>query len=701
MSAAFDDNLIFDVATAISTEARAFSNAGRSGLDYWTPNINQFKDPRWGRGQETPGEDSFRVQQYLKALVAGFEGPQEGAGPAKIIATCKHYAAYDLEDWQGNLRYDFDAKVSQQDLFEYYLAPFQTCARDVQVGSIMCSYNAINGIPTCADPWLLQTVLREHWNWKADYQYVVSDCGAVENIFTPHNYTSTKEQAVAAALKAGTDLDCGTYYPSHLPGAYEQNLINDTILDQALTRLISAQIKVGYFDAASATPYRSLSWANVSTPAHQTLAQVAAEKSAVLLKNNGVLPIVVSEDKPQTWALVGAWANASTDLQGNYPGIAPFLHSPIYAAEQLPGVIIHYSPATAASKDPLTDEFLNKLKHADVVLFADGISNANEAETLDRTIISWTPSQLSLISSLAHLGKPLIILQMGGGQLDDTPLLQNTNISAIIWGGYPGQDGGPALMNIIIGAVAPAGRLPVTQYPADYADAVPMTDMALRPDEEMGRLGRTYRWFGEAVLPFGFGLHYTTFDVFVRDEADTHTLKHSYAIKDLVENCDRKQHTYLDTCPFANITVSVRNTGLSPATGEDNNITSDYVLLAFLTTTDAAKDVPLKTLVGYTRLSSIAAGESKMATIPLTLASLARRDTHGDAVLYSGRYRIEFDVDGAASVDFELVGDEAVVIESVPRMDEGRLKWTAPKEAEFAAAKGGEQVRLGVEVEEL
>jgi xylan 1,4-beta-xylosidase len=177
-SSAFDDQLVQDIASVISTEARAFSNAARAGLDFFTPNINPYRDPRWGRGAETPGEDPFRIQNYVRNLLIGLEGTHDGSFNAtakpfkKMIATCKHFAAYDLEDWDGDVRYGFDARVTSQDLAGYFLPPFQTCARDQNVGSIMCSYNAVNGVPSCANGYLMESILREHWGWSADNNYV-------------------------------------------------------------------------------------------------------------------------------------------------------------------------------------------------------------------------------------------------------------------------------------------------------------------------------------------------------------------------------------------------------------------------------------------------------------------------------------------------------------------------------------------------
>src|ERR1700761_6302264 len=183
MSAAFDDDLLEQVATVISTEARAFNNFGRAGLDYWTPNINPFKDPRWGRGQETPGEDPLHISRYVLRLISGLQGGLKPEPFLKVAADCKHFAAYDLENWEGNVRFGFNAVVSQQDLVEYYLPPFQSCVRDANAASVMCSYNAVNGIPSCANEFLLKTVLQGLYGFSETEKWVVSDCGAIWNMY--------------------------------------------------------------------------------------------------------------------------------------------------------------------------------------------------------------------------------------------------------------------------------------------------------------------------------------------------------------------------------------------------------------------------------------------------------------------------------------------------------------------------------------
>jgi beta-D-xylosidase 4 len=645
MGAAFDDALIKDVATVISTEARAFSNDGRTGLDFWTPNINPFRDPRWGRGQETPGEDPFHLSSYVSALIDGLQG---GVAPKykRIVATCKHYAGYDIEDWQGHARFGFDAIISPQDLVEYYLPPFQECARDSNVGGFMCSYNAVNGVPACADPYLLQTILREKWNWTGEQQWVTSDCGAIDNVFTDHNFTKTPEQAVAASLKAGTDIDCGGYYQKYLPNAYKEGLFDESVLDMALVRQYSSLVRLGYFDPSEDQPYRSLHFDSVNTAFSQALAKRAAIEGIVLLKNNGFLPLSLTPNS--SIALLGDWADATTQMQGNYQGVAPFLISPLSAAKKL-NISVSHVDSPEATKD------------SDIIIYIGGIDNNIEAEGKDRNLISWNATQLENIAKIAAYGKKVLVVQMGGGHVDSSAIANNPNISALIWGGYPGQSGGEALFDIIIGKAAPAGRLPITQYPASYVSEVPMTDMSLRPSPRSP--GRTYKWYtGKPVFEFGHGLHYTNFSAsIVPSKSSTGTsegLSSSYAIADLISMCKNTINTptssvkYMDKCTFGKLPVSVKNTG---------KITSDFVTLAFLAGSFGPKPYPKKSLVAYTRLIGIAGGSSKIANLNMTLGNLARVDMNGNKVLYPGDYSIVIDNNAFATFNFSLNGDATML----------------------------------------
>ncbi|KAI0673711.1 glycoside hydrolase family 3 protein [Trametes maxima] len=656
MGAAFDDPLIRAIATIVSTEGRAFNNAGRAGLDYWTPNINPFKDPRWGRGQETPGEDPFHLSQYVYNLIVGLQGGLDPKPHFKVVADCKHFAAYDLDNWEGVVRYGFNAVVSQQDLSEFYLPPFQSCVRDAKVASVMCSYNAVNGIPSCANKFLLQDILRDQWGFTDD-RWVTSDCDAVQNIFTPHNYTTDPAQAAADALLAGTDIDCGTFSSTYLPDALKRGLVKTADLRRAAIRQYASLVRLGYFDPAASQPYRQLGWSDVSTPQAQQLAHTAAVEGIVLLKNDGVLPL---SKRSRKLALIGPWANATTLMQGNYQGVAPYLISPFQGAQQA-GFEVEYVLGTGVTTRDDKSGFpaaIAAAKRADVVIFAGGLDETVEREEVDRLNVTWPGNQLELVTELERVGKPLIVAQFGGGQLDDSALQKSRAVNAIIWGGYPGQSGGAALFDIITGKAAPAGRLPITQYPAVYAEQVPMTDMSLRPSAT--NPGRTYKWYsGTPVYEFGFGLHYTTFafswaargaDADANNStsasADFGGPSPSYSIQDLVAH-GRKSAPFLDLAPLDTFRVRVTNTGKT---------TSDYVALLFVSGAFGPAPHPKKQLVSYTRVHGLGPRRSTVAELPVTLGAIARADEKGVKWVHPGTYTIALDTDGALKHTFTLTG---------------------------------------------
>lgn len=364
----------------------------------------------------------------------------------------------------------------------------------------MCSYNAVNGIPTCADPWvchssplppfppsplfppptqltappqkqLLDTLLRKHWNWTATDQYVVSDCGALQNVYQDHHYGASAADAAARSLNAGTDLDCGSWYPRNLPAALASGAVSNATLDQSLVRRYASMVRLGYFDPPASQPYRKLGWADVGTPAAQALARRAAVEGLVLLKNSrGALPL--DKGKIKTLGVVGAMANATKSMQGTYDGPAKQVPSP-FAAFQAAGftVISGTQPQDVVAK-------------ADAVVYVGGIDDGTEAEDRDRNEITWPAAQLSAIRAMAKVagaaGRPFVVIQMGT-MLDSSELKADDGVSALLWVGYPGQDGGPAMVDVVTGTVAPAGGLSVTQYAAGYTKEVKMTDMGVRP----------------------------------------------------------------------------------------------------------------------------------------------------------------------------------------------------------------------------
>ncbi|RAQ51277.1 exo-1 [Aspergillus flavus] len=644
-AASFDDTLIRKIAEVIGREGRAFGNNGFSGFDFWAPNINGFRDPRWGRGQETPGEDPLVAQNYIRNFVPGLQG--DDPKNKQVIATCKHYAVYDLETG----RYGNNYNPTQQDLSDYFLAPFKTCVRDTDVGSIMCSYNSVSGIPACANEYLLDEVLRKHWNFNSDYHYVVSDCGAVTDIWQYHNFTDTEVAAASVALNAGVDLECGSSYLK-LNESLAANQTSVKVMDQSLARLYSALFTVGFFDGGK---YDKLDFSDVSTPDAQALAYEAAVEGMALLKNDDLLPLD-SPHKYKSVAVIGPFANATTQMQGDYSGDAPYLISPLEAFGDSRWKV-NYALGTAINNQNTSgfEEALAAANKSDLIIYLGGIDNSLESETLDRTSLTWPGNQLDLITSLSKLSKPLVVVQFGGGQVDDSDILKNKDIQALVWAGYPSQSGGTALLDVLVGKRSPAGRLPVTQYPASYADQVNIFDINLRPTDSYP--GRTYKWYtGKPVLPFGYGLHYTKF-MFDWEK----TLNREYNIQDLVASCRNSSGGPInDNTPLTTVKARVKNVG---------HKTSDYVSLLFLSSKNAGPAPrPNKSLVSYVRLLNIARGSDQVAELPLTLGSLARADENGSLVIFPGRYKIALDHSEELTFEFTLKGSPAV-IETLPIPD--------------------------------
>ncbi|OGE51043.1 hypothetical protein PENARI_c015G01191 [Penicillium arizonense] len=659
LAAAFDDEMIYQVADTISTEARAFSNAGHAGLDYWTPNVNPYRDPRWGRGSETPGEDPRRIKGYAAHFLRGLGGDQNST--KKTLTNCKHYAGYDLETWGGYSRYGFKANITMQDLVEYYLPPFQQCARDSKVDSIMCSYNMVNNTPACTNSYLINRVLRQHWNWTASSQYIVTDCGVVNETVMRTHYTSSLAEFSALMFETGIDLVCTGGSPAAISEAYMKSLLPEKTIDASLRRQYEALVHVGYFGPNWTDPYVSLDWSAVNTPRSQALARRTAAQSMVLLKNNGTLPIPFMTH-PRV-ALIGVYANATWEMLGSYFGVPPYYHSPLYAAQQRGLKAVYASgPSTSQNATGNWTAQIEAAKNADVVIYFGGIDVSTSSELNDRSSVSWPASQLSLIKEVCALGKPCVVVQLGD-QLDDTALLNNSNVSAILWASYPGQDGGPAIFDVLTGSIPPAGRLPVTQYPTSYVDQIPMTDMGLQPQDD--RPGRTYWYYEDDVLPFGYGLHYTNFTALIQGPRSTRQSSSTqedtlhlgaYHINELIADCG-SQH--LDLCPLPPVAVAVTNTG---------NRRSDFVVLGFIANKLGPPPHPIKKLGAYTRVKAISPNETRSALLNLSLGDMARVTERGDRVLFPGVYKILIDVPTQSTATLELLGSETT-LESWPQRE--------------------------------
>ncbi|KAL2345467.1 hypothetical protein Fmac_006752 [Flemingia macrophylla] len=526
-AASFNASLWQAIGRVVSDEARAMYNGGTAGLTYWSPNVNIFRDPRWGRGQETPGEDPVLAGTYAASYVRGLQGTD--GNRLKVAACCKHFTAYDLDNWNGVDRFHFNARVSKQDIEDTFDVPFRMCVSEGKVASVMCSYNQVNGVPTCADPNLLKNTVRGLWQLDG---YIVSDCDSVGVFYDNQHYTSTPEEAAADAIKAGyvvahiqltsrfsflttgLDLDCGPFLAVHTQDAVKKGLLTETDVNGALVNTLTVQMRLGMFDGdPSAHPYGHLGPKDVCTPAHQYLALEAARQGIVLLKNTGpVLPL--SPHHHRTVAVIGPNSNATVTMIGNYAGIACGYTSPLQGIGRYAGTIHQLGcENVACTNDRQFGLAINAARQADATVLVMGLDQSIEAETVDRTGLLLPGHQQDLVSKVASASKgPTILVLMSGGPVDITFAKNHPRIAGILWAGYPGQAGGAAIADILFGTANPGGKLPVTWYPQDYLTKLAMTNMAMRASKSAGYPGRTYRFYnGPMVYPFGHGLSYTHF----------------------------------------------------------------------------------------------------------------------------------------------------------------------------------------------
>lgn len=482
----------------------------------------------------------------------------------------------------------------------------------------------------------------------------------------------------------------------HLPGAFAQKLVNETVLDQSLVRQYSSLVRLGWFDSADSQPYRQLGWDAVATNASQQLARGVQQR--VLSCSRMMAYYRWSSTPRRQWDslvtgqmqlrnyLVCSTAHrtrldAPLTVSGNYAGEPTYLHGPPYAM-QAENITVNYAGGNPGGQgDPTTNRWTNLkpvMDESDVLIYVGGIDNSVEEEGQDRTSLQWSGAQLDVIGQLAETGKPTIIVSMGGGQIDSSPIVNNQNISALLWAGYPGQDGGSAIVDILTGKAAPAGRLPQTQYPSKYISKVPMTDMALRPGKN--NPGRTYKWYNSTpVFEFGFGMHYTSFSAKIASP-----FNQRYAIADLTSACSINA-TNIDRCKFASVQIEITNTGTTA---------SDYVTLGYIAGNHGPSPQPKKSLVSYQRLFNIAGGATDTATLNITLASLLRVDEMGNKVLYPGNYSLLVDNGPLAVANFTLTGDQEV-LENWPQPPANRTgNGVSGLEGYFVAGYGSNQESL-------
>jgi beta-glucosidase len=632
-ASAWNPKLLHQEGTVIGIEGRAKFNDYASkhngdskwwtGMTFWTPNINIFRDPRWGRGQETYGEDPYLTGAVAVEFIKGIQGDDPNYMLA--MACAKHYAVHSGPELD---RHRFDARPSDRDLYETYLPQFERAVREGKVAGVMGAYNSVNGVPACASAFLLDDLLRKQWGFEG---YVVSDCDAISDIWRPqlHHYVNTPEEAAAAAVKAGCNLCCGGDYNA-LVRAVQKELITEKEIDQALYYTFWTRFRLGLFDPPEKVPYSKITIADNDTPEHRQLALQIARQALVLLKNDGILPLDRARFK--RIAVIGPNADSVPVLQGNYNGTASHpvtilkgirqavtnLNIEVSYAQGCPlttetgrGFGRRGAPATPPRPPAeLKAEAMSNVVTADLIIYVGGISPQLEGEMRDRTSIELPQVQEDLLHELQATGKPVIMVNCSGSAV--ALPWEVEHLPAILQAWYPGEEGGRAVGEVLFGDVNPSGHLPVTFYRAT-ADMPSFTDYSMT--------NRTYRYFsGTPLFAFGHGLSYTTFD-FKSGKLESKTIAANGTAK---------------------VTFTLKNAG---------KLDGEEVAQVYFRHVKSRVPQPKLALCGFTRVP-LKHGESSQVTVEVPANRLRYWDTEKKQyVVEPGNYEILI---GAASDDIRL-----------------------------------------------
>jgi len=635
LAAMWDEELMNRVATAISDEARAKRNDfleknknkpedydrpkslwklepvtsgwwGKCpcpyryhGLTYWSPNINIFRDPRWGRGQETYGEDPYLTGRMAVSFINGLQG--DNPKYLKLAATAKHFAVHSGPEPS---RHNFDARVSERDLRETYLAAFRMAVVDGKVASIMGAYNRVDGVPSCASKRLLGDILRREWGFDG---VVVSDVDAILDIPDGHKYARNYAEAAAVSVKSGCDLSGGPSYNT-LTDAAKNGLITENEIDVSVKRNLTLLMKLGIFDPPEKVPYASIPISVNDCAAHRELALKAARASIVLLKNHKEsLPLRKDLKKI---AVIGPNADDPEVLLGNYSGTPSVSCTPLQGIKKKagPGTQVEYIRGCEHAKPGIDPKAVDLARSADVVIMIMGISPRLEGEEMDvtfpgfsggdRTSLNLPGSQEELLKAVHATGKPVVLVLLSGSALAVN--WANDNVGAILQTWYGGEEAGTALADVLFGDYNPAGRLPVTFY-KDVSDLPPFDDYSMA--------GRTYRYFsGEVLYPFGYGLSYTKF-------------KYS-GLKITPDS----------TPADRNISVSVDVSNAGSRDGEE-------VVQLYVTDLKTSVPEPIRQLQGFKRLF-LKSGEKQTVTFQITPYQLSLINEVNKRVVEPGKFLI-------------------------------------------------------------
>jgi beta-glucosidase len=637
LAAMWNVRRISEVAGVISDEGRAKHHEFErhddrgyyKGLTFWSPNINIFRDPRWGRGHETYGECPFLTSRLGVAFCRGLQG--DDPRYLKLVATPKHFAVHSGPE---ALRHSFDARASLKDLRETYLPAFHACITEAKAYSIMGAYNRTNGEACCASQTLLVEILRGEWKFEG---FVVSDCWAIKDFHETHKITASWEESAALAVKAGCDLNCGCTY-EHIPRAVEQGLLSEADIDACVTRLFEARMRLGMFDPPENVAYSSIPYEVNDSEWHAELALVTARESLVLLKNeNSLLPL---PRDLKNLAVIGPNADDRQVLVGNYHG------TPSHPVTPLDGIRAAVSRQTriwyaegckrtgdkteGLGRSGILSEACSMAERADAVVLCLGLDAeiegeqgdaGNSAAAGDKVSLGLPGLQQRLLEEVVAVGKPTVVVLISGSAL--AVGWADENAGAVLQAFYPGQAGGTAIADVLFGSYSPAGRLPIS-FPRSLDDV---------PDfEDYSMLGRTYRYLQEEPLyPFGYGLSYTRFEY-----SDIQVSAARLAVGDTLE-----------------VSATVTNTGTR---------TSDEVAELYVKDLEASTLVPHYELRGFERIT-LAPGESRRLGFMLTPKDLSLIDDRGRRVLEPGRFRISVGGSQPDERSVTLTGQKPLSIE--------------------------------------
>ncbi|MGB5434508.1 MAG: glycoside hydrolase family 3 C-terminal domain-containing protein [Maribacter sp.] len=609
LAATFDPELAKQVASAISTEARAKFAISQSmgnhskyaGLTFWTPNINIFRDPRWGRGQETYGEDPFLTSKIGVAFVKGLQG--DDPFYLKTAACAKHYAVHSGPE---EIRHTFNAEPSQQDLYETYLPAFEALVTEAKVEGVMGAYNAVFGEPACANTFLLQDLLKDKWGFDG---YITSDCGAIGGIVYKQKFVKTPEEAAAVALKAGVNLNCGETY-KQLKKALEEGLVTEALIHERTKQLFKTRFRLGILGGSKNNPYVNIGPEEIHSEAHVALAREVAQKSIVLLKNNNkVLPLPKDIKVPY---VTGPFANSADMLIGNYYGVSPNL---VTILEGITDAVSLGSSLNYRSGALPFQANLNPLNWApkvaaesDVTICVVGITADMEGEEVDaiaaadkgdRKDLKLPANQIKYIKEIAENKKgPLVLVVASGSPVSLEGIEEHCDAILQIW--YPGEQGGNAVADVLFGDILPSGHLPLT-FPKNVAQLPAYDDYSMR--------GRTYKYMmEEPAYPFGFGLSYSKSEF------------RNLALSSLKLNKKEK----------LTITVDVANIGAYDM---------EEVVQVYVSPKDTSGGIPLKSLKAFKRVS-LKKGEEKTLTFSLEPEDLKVINEKGEKIWRKGEYTI-------------------------------------------------------------